>query len=103
MTLVLSVLPMLFSEAERPRAVGIWGAANFVALPVGPVLGGWMLSQFWWGWIFLMNVPVVLIGMMAVLILLPESRSPNRPRVDLLGIATSSGGLVVITYGIIQV
>ena len=102
-TLVLSVLPVLFSEAERPRAVGIWGAANFVALPIGPILGGWMLSHYWWGWVFLMNVPVALIGMMAILVLLPESRSPNRPGVDLLGIATSSAGLAAITYGIIQV
>jgi len=54
--MVLSLITVLFSEAERPRAVGIWGAANFIGLPLGPILGGWLLSNVWWGWVFLMNV-----------------------------------------------
>jgi MFS family permease len=47
--LALSILTVLFDEAERPRAVGIWGAANFVGLPLGPIIGGWMLTNVWWG------------------------------------------------------
>jgi DHA2 family multidrug resistance protein-like MFS transporter len=70
--MALSVMTVLFNEEERPRAVGIWAAANFVALPIGPIFGGWLLTNFWWGWIFLMNVPVALVGLIAVLALVPE-------------------------------
>jgi EmrB/QacA subfamily drug resistance transporter len=100
--MALSVLTVLFSEKERPRAVGIWAAANFIALPVGPIFGGWLLTNFWWGWIFLMNVPVALLGLVAVLTLVPESRSPERPAVDPLGMLLASGGLAAVTYGLIE-
>src|SRR5712692_2089437 len=60
--LVLSVVAVMFSDEERGRAVGIWAAANFLALPIGPILGGWLLSSYWWGWVFLMNLPVVAVG-----------------------------------------
>jgi DHA2 family multidrug resistance protein-like MFS transporter len=53
-----ATLPVLFSEDERPRAVGIMAAATFVSLPLGPILGGWLLTHAWWGWVFLINVPV---------------------------------------------
>ena len=98
----LSVLTVLFDETERPRAIGIWGAANFIGLPLGPILGGWMLTNLWWGWIFLMNVPVALLGFVAVAKLVPESRSPNPPGLDLLGIVLSSGGLIGLEYGIVE-
>jgi EmrB/QacA subfamily drug resistance transporter len=101
-TLSLSVLPVLFTEQERPRAVGIWAAANFVALPLGPLLGGWLLSNFWWGTVFLNNLPVVVLALIAVLALLPESRSPDRPGLDPVGVLTSSAGLAGIIYGIIE-
>src|SRR5947209_19812450 len=60
--MALSVMTVMFSEAERPRAVGVWAAANFLALPVGPIFGGWLLTNYCWGWIFLMNAPVTLVG-----------------------------------------
>jgi MFS transporter, DHA2 family, multidrug resistance protein len=90
--MVLSTLTVLFSEEERPKAVGVWAAANFVALPIGPVLGGWLLSHYWWGLVFLINVPVVVIGLLATVALVPESRAPRRPRIDPIGIAGSLGG-----------
>ena len=58
--MALSVITVLFDEDERPRAIGVWGAANFLALPLGPIVGGWMLANAWWGWVFLVNVPVVI-------------------------------------------
>src|SRR6266581_5034 len=73
--MALSALTVLFTKEERPRAVGIWAAANFLALPLGPILGGWLLTNYWWGWVFLINVPVVVIGMVAASMLLPESRA----------------------------
>ncbi|HEX2646889.1 MAG TPA: MFS transporter, partial [Candidatus Dormibacteraeota bacterium] len=100
--MALSVMTVLFSEEERPRAVGVWAAANFIALPVGPIFGGWLLSNFWWGWIFLMNVPVAIIGLVAVLTLVPESRSAERPSLDPLGMLLASAGLVGVTYGLIE-
>ncbi len=89
--LSLSTLTVLFSEKERPRAVGVWAAANFLALPVGPIVGGWLLTRYWWGWVFLINVPVVVLGIIALVVLLPESRNPQRPRLDPAGVLTSFG------------
>jgi MFS transporter, DHA2 family, multidrug resistance protein len=100
--MALSAITVLFAENERPRAVGIWSAANFLALPLGPILGGWMLANFWWGWVFLINVPVVLVGLIAIALLMPESRSAERPGLDVLGLLTSSAGLSALMYGLIQ-
>jgi MFS transporter, DHA2 family, multidrug resistance protein len=99
--LVLSVVTVMFSDEERTKAVGIWAAANFLALPIGPILGGWLLSNYWWGWVFLMNLPVVVIGLVAVTVLVPESRAATRPGLDPVGIAASCGGLAVLIYGFI--
>jgi MFS transporter, DHA2 family, multidrug resistance protein len=79
---------MLFNEAQRPRAVGIGAAANFVALPIGPILGGWLLTHYWWGWVFLINVPVAVVGLIAVFALVPDSRAQQRPALDLVGAVT---------------
>src|SRR5437588_1193345 len=100
--MALSALAVLFSEKERPRAVGVWAAANFLALPIGPILGGWLLSNYWWGWVFLMNVPVAVIGLIAGFALVPESRSAGRRGLDLAGVFSSSLGLVAVTYGLIE-
>jgi len=98
----LSMLTVLFDEAERPRAVGIWGAANFIGLPLGPILGGWLLTNAWWGWIFLINVPVALLGVVAVVALVPESHAARTPPIDFAGIVLSSAGLVLLMYGVVQ-
>src|SRR5205807_1972459 len=100
--MALSALTVLFSEEERPRAVGIWAAANFVALPLGPILGGWLLTHYWWGWVFLLNVPIALVGLVAAFALVPESRAPVRPRLDTVGVVASTAGLVSVTYGLIE-
>ena len=83
--MALSVITVLFDEAERPRAIGVWAAANFLAMPVGPILGGWMLANVWWGWVFLINVPVVLVGIVVVAALVPESRAADASRDRLAG------------------
>ncbi len=100
--MALSAVTVLFSEAERPRAVGVWAAANFLALPAGPILGGWLLTHYWWGWVFLINVPVALVGLLAALALVPESRAPVRPGLDPVGVVASTAGLVGVTYGLIE-
>ncbi len=102
MVMSLSVVTVLFAEHERPRAMGIWAAGNFLALPLGPIVGGYVLAHFWWGWVFLMNVPVVVIGLVAVAAFVPQSRSEDRPRIDLPGVVLSSGGLTMLMYGLVQ-
>src|SRR5436305_1437671 len=83
-------------------AVGLDGTVLSVALPLGPVLGGWLLTNYWWGWVFLLNVPVALVGLIAAFALVPESRSPLRPKLDMVGIVASILGLVGVTYGLIE-
>ncbi|GAB3449666.1 MFS transporter [Actinophytocola sediminis] len=100
--LVLSGLAVMFTPAERPRAIGIWAAANFLALPLGPIVGGWLLANFWWGWVFLMNLPIIVLALIAVSVLLPESRSERRPALDPVGIGMSSIGLGVLTFGVVE-
>jgi EmrB/QacA subfamily drug resistance transporter len=100
--MAISSLTVLFSKEERPKAVGILGAGNFLALPIGPILGGWILTHFWWGWVFLINVPVALLGFVAAAAMLPEFRSPVNRGFDLTGVVASVVGLVAVTYGLIR-
>jgi len=100
--MAISALTVLFSQEERPRAVSIWAAMNMIAFPIGPILGGWLLSHYWWGWVFLMNVPVAAVGFVAVAALVPESASPTPPGFDAAGIVGSSAGLVGVTFGFIE-
>jgi MFS transporter, DHA2 family, multidrug resistance protein len=98
----LSVVTVLFAEGERPRAMGIWAAGNFLALPLGPIIGGYLLAHFWWGLVFLMNVPVVMLGLVAVILFVPQSRSQRRPSIDIVGVLLSSAGLALLMYGLVQ-
>jgi len=98
----LAVLPVLFTAAERPRAIAAVGGATFLGYPIGPILGGWLLDHFWWGSVFLINIPVVVIAIVAVTLLMPESRGERRTRVDATGIVVSSAGLTSLTYGLIK-
>ena len=100
--MALSVMTVLFDAQERPRAVAIWGAANFLALPIGPLLGGWLLANAWWGWVFLLNVPIIAVAVLAVAVLVPQSRANPRPGIDVVGVLLSSGGLALLTFGLIE-
>jgi len=100
--LSLAVLPVLFDEQERQRALAVVAGSAIAAFPLGPLLGGWLLTHFWWGSVFLINVPVIALAITAVALLMPESRSSTAPRLDLLGILLSIAGLVTMTYGVIE-
>ncbi|WP_033287248.1 MFS transporter [Streptomyces sp. NRRL F-525] len=100
--MTLAMLPVLFEERERSRAVAVWITANSVGIPLGPIIGGALLDRFWWGSVFLLNVPVIALALIAGFVLLPSSKSPDRPTLDLLGTLTSSAGLVGITFGMIE-
>ena len=95
-------MPVLFTPEERPQAIALMAAATFIGFPIGPILGGWLLDHFWWGSVFLINVPVVVLAVIAVALLMPESRSADRPRIDIAGVILSSAGLAALTYGFIK-
>jgi EmrB/QacA subfamily drug resistance transporter len=103
MPLTLSVLPTMFDKQERTKAVAMLTASVAVGLPLGPLLGGWMLQHFWWGSVFLINVPVAVVAILGVALLVPESADPAAPRLDLTGTVLSVLSIVGLVYGIIQV
>ncbi|MBC3842728.1 MFS transporter [Streptacidiphilus sp. 4-A2] len=102
MPLAMSIIPSLFPVAERARAVAVMTAGMAVGMPLGPILGGLLLAHFWWGSIFLINIPLIAVGIVALLLLVPESRNPSVPRIDILSAVLGVGGLAGLTYGIIQ-
>lgn len=102
MPVTLSIISNVFDPRERGRAIGVWAGAVGLAVAIGPVLGGALLERYWWGSVFLINVPVVALGVILVALLVPESRDPNPGRVDVFGVVLSVVGLVALTYGIID-
>ncbi|MEW2564695.1 MFS transporter [Streptomyces griseorubiginosus] len=100
--LALSVLPTLFAPDERTKAVGIVSAASALGLPLGPIIGGWLLNHFWWGSVFLVNVPMAALGIAACVFLLSETRDPSSPEVDALSAALTVTGLGALVYAIIE-
>jgi EmrB/QacA subfamily drug resistance transporter len=98
----LSIITNVFEPRERARAIGIWASAVGVAIAVGPIAGGLLLDHFWWGSVFLINVPLTAAGVIAIVFLVPESRSPSPGRVDYAGVLMSIAGLVLLVYGIIE-
>ncbi|WP_049577990.1 MFS transporter [Nocardiopsis sp. SBT366] len=97
----LSVITNVFPPEERARAIGLWAGAVGLAMAIGPSAGGLLLENFWWGSIFLVNVPFVILGLSLMFVLIPESRNENAGRPDVLGVLLSIPGLVLIVYGII--
>ncbi|MEU4221412.1 DHA2 family efflux MFS transporter permease subunit [Actinoplanes sp. NPDC026623] len=102
MPLSSAVLTVLFDAGERPRALTVWVTASALGIPLGPLVGGWLLVHFWWGSVFLINVPIVVLGLVAVALWVPESHGDRARRLDPAGIALSATGLVAVTYGIIE-
>jgi len=100
--LSMAIIPVMFTEKERPKAIGVWMMANAVGIPLGPILGGWLLNNYWWGSVFIINLPLVIVAMLAVSFLLPESRSKEHRPINLLGVLMSSAGLIAFTYGVIE-
>ena len=98
----LSIIANVFEPGERARAIGIWTSAVGIGVAIGPVLGGLLLAHFWWGSVFLINVPVTVAGVIASLFLVPESRNPAPGKIDYVGVLGSIVGLVLLVYGIVQ-
>ncbi|MGW1072780.1 MFS transporter [Streptomyces sp. NPDC002537] len=98
-----SVLLNLFeTEQERTKAIGVIAVSTMLGLPLGPVVGGALLNHFWWGSVFLINVPLVVLGAVAVAKVVPESRGSADVGIDYLGVLISSIGLTALTFGAIE-
>ncbi|MGY0060144.1 MFS transporter [Streptomyces sp. LZ34] len=102
MTTTLAVIVQVFDEGERAKAIGLWGAVSSLGFAAGPLIGGSLLEHFWWGSIFLINLPVALLGLAAVAWLVPESKNPTGDRPDLLGALLSTIGMTGVVFAIIS-
>jgi EmrB/QacA subfamily drug resistance transporter len=99
----LSIVNDVFRDpSERARAIGAWGATIGLGIAIGPIAGGLLLSRFWWGSIFLVNVPVVIAGVLGALFLVPDSRNPAAANPDPVGAALSIVGLGLLLWAIIE-
>lgn len=102
MTTTLAVAMQIFTPEEQPKAIGIWAAVNALGFASGPLLGGFMLDHFWWGAIFLINLPIAVLALVAVLVLVPESKNPRGDRPDLFGALLSTVGMTSLVFAIIS-
>jgi DHA2 family integral membrane protein (MFS transporter) len=102
MPATLAVLMNVFEREEQPKAIGIWAGGVGLAIAIGPITGGVLLDHFWWGSVFLVNVPIVLLALALMLWLVPDSRDPSPGRLDPVGVVLSVVGLVLLVYGIIK-
>ncbi|KAB7849293.1 MFS transporter [Streptomyces mobaraensis NBRC 13819 = DSM 40847] len=102
MPATLAIIMNVFERDEQPKAVGIWAGAVGLAIAIGPITGGLLMDHFWWGSVFLVNVPIVIVAVIAMVVLVPDSKDPSPGRLDPLGVLLSVVGLVLLVYGIIK-
>ena len=99
----IAVLTNVFTDArERGRALGVWSAFAGLGIALGPVLGGLLLSRFWWGSVFLVNVPLVVVVLAISWWAVPESRNPGASQFDPLGVVLSVVGVSALVWATIQ-
>lgn len=98
----LAIITHVFSARERGKAIGVWTASVGIGIALGPIAGGAMLEVFWWGSIFLINVPIVILGLILVRSFVPESKVGNGEKPDSVGVLLTIAGLVTLTYGVIR-
>lgn len=99
----LATLTVVFTDAdERAKAFGAWGATSGLAIALGPIAGGELITHFWFGSIFLVNVPLVLIAIIAIYLFVPESKSPEQRRLDLVGLFLGTSGTTALVLAVIQ-
>lgn len=97
----LALITSMFADGrQRGQAISIWATCNFTSAAVGPVLGGLLLQHFWWGSVFLLAAPVMLLVLLAGPALLPEHRNPTPGRLDMASVALSMAAVLPIVYGI---
>jgi len=99
----VAMLPAIFPPHERGKAIAAATVALGVGVPLGPIIGGWLLDHYWWGSVFLVNVPVAAVGLVAAAVAIPETADPEPRPADLVGGLLSTAGLGCLVFGIIEV
>jgi EmrB/QacA subfamily drug resistance transporter len=103
MPCTLSILTNVFvSDRDRGRAIGLWSGTAGLGVAIGPILGGFLLVHYWWGSVFLINVPIAALGLLATALVVPNSKNPSAKRSDPIGAALSIFGLGLLLWGIIE-
>lgn len=102
MPATLSIITNVFPPGERAKAIGVWAGTAGLGGALGPLAGGFLVTHFYWGSVFLVNVPIVVIGLLAGVFLIPTSKDPSAPRLDPIGAVLSIVGLALVLYAIIE-
>src|SRR6195952_1107325 len=98
----LSIIVNVFPPEERTKAIAIWASVTGAAGAIGPVASGWLLGHFWYGSVFLVNVPIIIVALVSGWFLVPKSRDPEEAALDPVGAVLSIIGIVALVYGLIQ-
>ncbi|NUW46750.1 MFS transporter [Nonomuraea rhodomycinica] len=99
----LSIIRNVFTDpGERTSAIGIWSGMSAAGFALGPVVGGLLLDRFWYGSVFLVNVPIMMLVVVGGLVVLPESRDPRPRRIDAPSVVLSSAGIVAVVHAVKQ-
>ena len=102
MPTTLSILTNIFPASERPRAIAIWSAVAGLGVAIGPITGGWLIEHLDWRGIFLFNLPAIAACLIGAFALVPDSRDPAKPRLDVVGAGLSIAGLGALVWGLIE-
>ncbi|MBS1836551.1 MAG: MFS transporter [Actinobacteria bacterium] len=102
MPATLSILTNVFPADERGRAIGIWAGVSGLGIALGPLLGGYLVEHFGWHEVFTVNIPIAALAIIAGGFLLPRSKDPSAPRLDILGAVLSIAGLTALVYSLIE-
>jgi EmrB/QacA subfamily drug resistance transporter len=99
----LGLITNIFTDpVPRAKAIGLWAAMVGVGVAVGPISGGWLLEHFWWGSIFMVNIPVAVLAIVGGVLFVPTSRDPAAPRIDVPGLLLSAVGITTLVYTVIE-
>src|SRR6201992_1661578 len=99
----LGLITNIFTDpVPRAKAIGLWAAMVGVGVAVGPISGGWLLEHFWWGAIFMVNIPIAAVAIVGGTLFVPTSRDPAAPRVDVPGLILSAAGITALIYTVIE-
>jgi EmrB/QacA subfamily drug resistance transporter len=99
----LAIITNVFTESgERAKAIGIWSAVSGIGVAAGPIAGGWLLEHFWWGSVFFINIPVVIVAIIAAAVFIPESKDEHTPPLDRFGLLLSIASISALVFTIIE-
>jgi EmrB/QacA subfamily drug resistance transporter len=103
MPATLSIISNVFTEpSERARAIAVWAGFSAMGIAIGPLSGGWLLEHFWWGSVFIVNIPIVVLALTGGRLFVPESKDPSPRALDPVGAVLSILGLITLVWAIIE-